>query len=168
MAGGLVTAPGRGVRIGADVLQIFSKQNTRWMGKALEEDEAGAFREESARTGIPTVAIHCAYLINLASAKEAVRFAAGSSRQDLDEDRKLLLAIIKSIEIIGEAAAKVSEARKAQNDNIPWNDVIGMRNRLSHGYFDINLDMVWETVQTDIPNLIIALSEITPDRKSVV
>jgi deoxyribonuclease-4 len=73
VAGGLVTAPGRGVRIGADVLQIFSKQNTRWMGKALEEDEAGAFREESARTGIRTVAIHCAYLINLASAKEAVR-----------------------------------------------------------------------------------------------
>ena len=73
MAGGLVTAPGRGVRIGADVIQIFSKQNTRWMGRALEEKEAGAFREESARTGIRTVAIHCAYLINLASAREAVR-----------------------------------------------------------------------------------------------
>jgi deoxyribonuclease-4 len=73
VAGGLVTAPGRGVRIGADVLQIFSKQNTRWMGKALGEEEAGAFREESDRSGVRTVAIHCAYLINLASAKEAVR-----------------------------------------------------------------------------------------------
>ncbi|HEU5360206.1 MAG TPA: deoxyribonuclease IV [Candidatus Deferrimicrobiaceae bacterium] len=73
VAGGLVTALGRGVRIGAEVIQIFSKQNTRWMGKALEEEEAGAFREESARVGIPTVAIHCAYLINLASAKETVR-----------------------------------------------------------------------------------------------
>ncbi len=73
VAGGLVTAPGRGVRIGADVLQIFSKQNTRWMGKALEEDEARAFRDESARLGIPTVAVHCAYLINLASARETVR-----------------------------------------------------------------------------------------------
>ena len=73
VAGGLITAPGRGLRIGADVLQIFSKQNTRWMGKALEEEEARAFREESDRTGIRTVAIHCAYLINLASAKEAVR-----------------------------------------------------------------------------------------------
>src|SRR4030067_609154 len=72
-AGGLVTAPGRGVRIGADVLQISSKQNTGWMGKALGEEEAGAFREESARSGLPTVAIHCAYLINLASAKEAGR-----------------------------------------------------------------------------------------------
>jgi endonuclease IV len=73
VAGGLVTAPGRGKRIGADVIQIFSKQNTRWMGKALEEEEAITFREESARVGVPTVAIHCAYLINLASAREAVR-----------------------------------------------------------------------------------------------
>lgn len=73
VAGGLATAPARGVRIGADVLQIFSKQNTRWMGKALEEDEARAFRDESARVGIPTVAVHCAYLINLASARENVR-----------------------------------------------------------------------------------------------
>ncbi len=55
------------------MIQIFSKQNTRWMGKALEEEEAITFREESARVGVPTVAIHCAYLINLASAREAVR-----------------------------------------------------------------------------------------------
>ncbi len=73
VAGGLATAPERGKTIGADVLQIFSKHNTRWTGKALEEDEARAFREAGARTGIPTAAIHCAYLINLASAKEAVR-----------------------------------------------------------------------------------------------
>ena len=90
----------------------------------------------------------------LDSAKEAVEFAAGKSRTDLDDDRKLSLAIIKSIEIIGEAASKVSEARKAENDNIPWRDIIGMRNRLSHGYFDVNLDIVWETLQTDIPNII--------------
>ncbi len=73
VAGGLETAPERGRTIGADVIQIFSKHNTRWMGKALEEDEARAFREAGARTGIPTAAVHCAYLINLASAKEAVR-----------------------------------------------------------------------------------------------
>jgi len=73
VAGGLVTAPGRGVRIGADVIQIFSKQNTRWAGRALEEEEVRAFREESVRTRVETVAIHCAYLINLASGREAVR-----------------------------------------------------------------------------------------------
>jgi uncharacterized protein with HEPN domain len=82
----------------------------------------------------------------LNSAEEAVEFAASKERKDLDDDRKLLLAIVKSIEIIGEAASKVSEVRKAQNDNIPWSDIIGMRNKLNHGYFDVNLDIVWQTV----------------------
>jgi deoxyribonuclease IV len=73
VAGGLATAPERGARIGAEVIQIFSKPGTRWKGRALEEEEAEAFRRESGRTGVPTAAIHCAYLINLGSAKEAVR-----------------------------------------------------------------------------------------------
>ncbi|MBI5418514.1 MAG: deoxyribonuclease IV [Deltaproteobacteria bacterium] len=73
VAGGVAAAPDRGRRIGADVIQIFSKPQTRWMGKALEEADAAAFRDASARTGIRTVAIHCAYLINLGSSKEAVR-----------------------------------------------------------------------------------------------
>jgi len=73
VAGGVHTAPERGKRIGADVVQIFSKHNTRWMGKALEEDDARAFRAECERTGVSVVAIHCAYLINLGSSKESVR-----------------------------------------------------------------------------------------------
>ncbi|MDP2658296.1 MAG: hypothetical protein Q8O78_07775, partial [Candidatus Deferrimicrobium sp.] len=73
VAGGVHTAPERGKRIGADVVQIFSKQNTRWMGKALGEEDARGLRDESERTGVRVVAIHCAYLINLGSAKEAVR-----------------------------------------------------------------------------------------------
>jgi len=98
----------------------------------------------------------------LDSAEEAVEFAVGKSRNDLYDDRKLLLAIIKSIEIIGEAASKVSEARKAGDENIPWKDIVGMRNRLSHGYFDVNLDIVWQTGKTDLPNLIRALKKIIP------
>jgi deoxyribonuclease-4 len=73
IAGGVATAPERGAKIGADVVQIFSKHGQRWEGKALEPDDAQAFRAESARTGVRTVAVHCAYLINLASAKEEVR-----------------------------------------------------------------------------------------------
>ncbi len=73
IAGGVHTAPERGKRIGADVVQIFSKHGTRWEGKALGEEDVRAFREESARTGVKTVAIHCAYLINLGSSKETVR-----------------------------------------------------------------------------------------------
>ncbi len=82
VAGGLVTAPGRGLRIGADVIQIFSKSNTRWTGRPLEEEEARAFREESVRTGVETVAIHCAYLINLASAKKSVRTRSHYALED--------------------------------------------------------------------------------------
>jgi len=73
VAGGVHTAPERGKKIGADVVQIFSKQNTRWEGKALEEGDALALREESERTGVRVAAIHCAYLINLGSANETVR-----------------------------------------------------------------------------------------------
>jgi deoxyribonuclease-4 len=73
VAGGVHTAPERGRKIGADVVQIFSKHNTRWEGKALEEGDARALREESERTGVRVGAIHCAYLINLGSANETVR-----------------------------------------------------------------------------------------------
>jgi len=73
VAGGVHTAPERGKRIGAEVIQIFSKHGTRGEGKALGEADVRAFREESARTGVRTVAIHCAYLINLGSSKESVR-----------------------------------------------------------------------------------------------
>ena len=101
----------------------------------------------------------------LDAAKEAVEFAAGESRANLDGDRKLTLAIIKSIEIIGEAASKVTETCRAENDCIPWKDIVGMRNRLTHGYFDVNLDVVWETIQADIPDLIKALEKIIVTQK---
>ena len=77
VAGGVHTAPERGKRIGAEVIQIFSKHGTRWAGKALGEDDIRAFREEGARTGVRTVAIHCAYLINLGSSRR--RSARGRS-----------------------------------------------------------------------------------------
>ena len=73
VAGGVHTAPARGQKIGADVVQIFSKQNTRWEGKALEEGDARALREECDRTGVRVAGIHCAYLINLGSSNGTVR-----------------------------------------------------------------------------------------------
>ena len=77
-----------------------------------------------------------------------------------------MLAIIKSIEIIGEAASKVTEPFKTENSIIPWNDIINMRNRLIHAYFDVNLDIVWQTVKTDLPDLIKALEEIIPPEET--
>jgi len=102
----------------------------------------------------------------LAAAKEAMEFAAGKTRMDLEKDRLHMLAIIKSIEIIGEAASKVTETFKTENSNIPWNDIINMRNRLIHAYFDVNLDIVWQTVKTDLPDLIKALEETIPPEET--
>ena len=72
---------------------------------------------------------------------------------------KLVLALVKEIEIIGEAASQISESTWHQWSVIPWADIIGMRNRLVHAYFDINLDILWQTIQHDLPPLIAELSQ---------
>lgn len=89
----------------------------------------------------------------LDAANEAEAFAAGRSRADLDTDRMLALSIVKSIEIIGEAAANVSDDGRAEHPRIPWLDIADMRNRLVHGYYDIDLDIVWDTVIDELPPL---------------
>jgi len=66
----------------------------------------------------------------------------------------LTLALTKSIEIIGEAANHVDIDTREKFFDIPWNDIIGMRNRLVHGYYDIDLDRVWDTITDDLPPLI--------------
>jgi uncharacterized protein with HEPN domain len=96
--------------------------------------------------------------------KEALCFVKGLSREDLEDNRMLTLAIIKELEIIGEAASKLSSEFKADQPHIPWIDIIGMRNRLTHGYFDIDLDRVWDTVLEDLEPLRDELEKIV-DRK---
>ncbi len=95
----------------------------------------------------------------LDAASEAREFVAYNSRNDLDTDRKLTLSLVKSIEIIGEAASKVSDDTRKFSPSIPWQDITAMRNRLIHAYFDINLDVVWDTVTEELPSLIDALKE---------
>jgi len=90
----------------------------------------------------------------LDASQEAITFAQGHTRADLDTDRKLVLAMVKAVEIIGEAAYQVSQATREQLPEIPWKDIIGMRHRMVHAYFDINLDILWRTVQDDIPPLL--------------
>ena len=94
------------------------------------------------------------------AAHEAIRFVEGQTRDDLDRDRKLVLALVKDIEIIGEAAFQMSETTREQLPGIPWDDIIGMRHRLVHAYFDINLDILWRTVQDDLPALVTALEPL--------
>lgn len=98
----------------------------------------------------------------LLAARDAAAFANGRTRDDLDGDRQLLLALIKAVEIIGEAAAHVSEDTKSAHPEIPWARIVGMRNRLVHGYFDVRLDTVWNTVREDIPALSARLEPLVP------
>ncbi len=72
----------------------------------------------------------------------------------------LALAIIKELEIIGEAASKVSVAGRASRPMIPWTDIVGMRNRLIHGYFDIDVDLIWNTLTEDLIPLLEQLESI--------
>lgn len=98
----------------------------------------------------------------LDAAREAESFAQGKTRSSLDTDRKLVLALVKSIEIVGEAAAKVTKKCRKDLPQIPWQNIIGMRNRLIHAYYDINLDILWKTVTEDLPPLIAELEKIVP------
>ena len=96
----------------------------------------------------------------LDSAREAVDFTHGLDRKDIDSDRKLNLSLVRLLEIIGEAARGVSDDFRETNKDIPWEKMAGMRDRLIHGYFDVNLDIVWETVKDDLPSLIEKLENI--------
>ena len=96
----------------------------------------------------------------LDAARDAVGFGQDRLRTDLDSDRLLALGLLKCVEIIGEAAARVSADAREVTTRIPWADIVGMRNRLVHAYYDIDLDQVWKTVVEDLPLLILELETI--------
>lgn len=88
------------------------------------------------------------------SAETACGFISGRSRADLDTDQMLVFALVRAIEIVGEAASKVSFATRRAAVDIPWDLIIAMRNRLIHGYSSINHDLVWKTATEEIPELL--------------
>ena len=98
----------------------------------------------------------------LDAAREAISFTLNKDRPSLNADRQLTLALVKAVEIIGEAAGKVTEECRQEFAQIPWASIIGMRNRLIHAYFDIDLDILWKTIIEDIPPLIADLEQIIP------
>jgi uncharacterized protein with HEPN domain len=93
------------------------------------------------------------------AARSAQRFLAGRARSDLDSDEMLRFAVVRAVEIIGEAASRVSPATRSQLPALPWPAVIGMRNRMVHAYFDIDHDVVWRTVQGELPALLSLLDQ---------
>ncbi len=94
--------------------------------------------------------------------REITTFTQNQTRKSLDTNRMLVLSVMRSIEIIGEAASKVSKEVQDEHKQIPWMEIIAMRNRLIHAYFDVDLDRVWDTIQDDLPQLIVALEKIIP------
>ena len=96
----------------------------------------------------------------LDAAREAIRSASGRTRNDLDNDLVWTLGLVKCVEIIGEAAARIGNETKERNPQIPWAQIVAMRNRLVHLYFDIDLDQVWNAVTEDLPALVTQLQEM--------
>ena len=93
----------------------------------------------------------------LVHAEEATKMAQGYSRADLDSDRQLNLSLVRLMEIIGEAASRVLPETRERIATIPWPDVVGLRNRLVHGYDKVDFDVLWDIVEYDLPGLIVAL-----------
>ena len=95
----------------------------------------------------------------LEAGQEALTFAEGRKRADLESNRMLAHALVGCLRIVGEAARQVSSETRQQYPAIPWRDIIGMRNRLVHEYFDINYDVIWQTVTAELPNLVEVLEQ---------
>lgn len=91
------------------------------------------------------------------AAQAAQQFVAGRQRDDLDTDQMLLFALVRAIEIIGEAASRVTPVTQAELALVPWSAIVSMRNRLIHAYFDIDRVIVWKTVTEEIPLLLARL-----------
>jgi len=93
----------------------------------------------------------------LENAQRAIQFVYGMDFKTFSNDEKTLYAVIRAIEIVGEAAAKVPDEVRSNYPRVPWREVKGMRNKLVHNYFGINMEVVWQTVQEDLPELVEAL-----------
>ena len=99
-------------------------------------------------------------ILHMVEACEALlRFTAGRERSALALDEMLLFAVVRAVEIVGEAASKVTEETREKHRHIPWRAIVGMRNRLVHAYFEIDMDMVWVASTQEIPVL---LSQLRP------
>lgn len=97
----------------------------------------------------------------LENAQRAILFTQEMDFDSFTKDEKTVYAVIRAVEIIGEAAAKIPEDVRAKHPNVPWREVKGMRNKLVHDYFGVNMEVIWQTIHEDLPELIEALQSIS-------
>lgn len=102
----------------------------------------------------------------LSYAQEAVALTKGKQRSDVDTDRLLNLALVRLLEVIGEAANRISVKEQQQHPEIPWPQIVGLRNRLIHGYDVVDFDILWQIITDDLPPLIAKLEVITSSKDS--
>ena len=101
-----------------------------------------------------------AWLRNMVeAAQKAIAFCEGRTREDLNSDEMLRLALTKLVEIVGEAAKLISEPTRQSYPNVPWRAASRMRDRLVHHYFAIDLDILWSTITNDLPAMLEALGD---------
>lgn len=109
---------------------------------------------------------HADYLEHMLGAIDlALSHVEGMSKEDFLADKKTQQAVILNIIVIGEAATQIADECPdfaAAHPSVPWKQMRGMRNRMAHGYFEINLDVVWDTVQQSLPELQQQLLSIRP------
>jgi len=98
-------------------------------------------------------------------AQKAVQFTRGHNRVDLDTNEMLAFATVHLVEVIGEAAQTVSGELRRQYPEVPWESISGTRNRLAHGYIDVDLDIIWTIVTKDLPPLIGQLTRILQEEQ---
>lgn len=91
------------------------------------------------------------------AAEDALNFTSGKTKETLEDDKILSFAVVKVLEIVGEAASKISLECRGRYPDIPWGDIIGMRNRLVHAYYGIDFDIVWSAITEDLEPLIDSL-----------
>lgn len=93
-------------------------------------------------------------------AREARDMISGKVTEDLSKDRMLELALVRLVEIVGESAGRVSQELQVKHSEIPWREIVSMRNRLIHGYDSVDLSVLWDTIELDLPPLIAQLENI--------
>jgi len=89
----------------------------------------------------------------LESITDIREFTAGMTKENFYADRKTIKAVVRSLEVIGEAAGKIPQDVRNKYPEIPWEEIVGMRNRLIHEYFGVDLDIVWQTIEEDLESL---------------
>jgi uncharacterized protein with HEPN domain len=94
--------------------------------------------------------------------RKAIDKVTGLARVDYDEDENLRLALAHVVQMIGEAARRVSNGVRAAHPEIPWADIVGMRSKIVHDYMNVDEDIVWEVVTGDLPALVAALEKLAP------